>query len=90
MSQIQFIQITPEQLKKEIVEGVKSHIDDLKKSFNTKSNEEYLTRNDVATMFQVDISTVHNWAKAGKLNKKAIGNRVYFLRSEVEKSLIDL
>ena len=87
MQTIQFIQYTPEQLKAEINEGVKAQLTDFLKHFAPIQPKEYLTRLEVAKMFSVDISTVHNWCKSKRLNPLSIGARVYFLRSEVEASL---
>lgn len=87
MATVQFIQYTPEQLQTEITAGVKSQLDDFLKHFKPKQPNEYLTRQEVAQMFNVDISTVHNWCKSKRLNPLGLGSRVYFLRSEVEASL---
>ena len=87
MSAVQFIQTTPEQLQSEIAAGVKSQLEDFLKHFKPKQPNEYLTRADVAQMFNVDLSTVHNWSKSGKLKPLGIGSRVYFLRADIENSL---
>lgn len=87
MEKIQFIQTTPEQLQAEITKGVKSHLDEFLKNFKPKQPNEYLTRQEVATMFNVDLSTIHNWCKSGKLKPLGIGARVYFLRSDIESAL---
>lgn len=86
MESIQII-TTPNEFKKEIANEVKAHLDDFLKHFTPIQPKEYLTRSDVAKMFNVDISTVSNWQKSGKLNPLGISGRVYFLRSEVEASL---
>ena len=90
MQTIQFIQYTPEQLKSEINEGVKIQLTEFLKHFAPIQPKEYLTRADVAKMFSVDISTVHNWCKSKRLNPLGIGSRVYFLRTEVEATLKQL
>ena len=87
MATVQFIQYTPEQLKNEINEAVKIQLQESIKHSKPEPKKEYLSRKDVATMFGVDISSVHNWSKSGKLNPLGISGRVYFLRSEVEASL---
>ena len=87
MSAIQFIQYSPEQLQSEINAGVKRQLDDFLKHFTPKHPNEYLTRQEVAQMFNVDISTVHNWCKSKKLNPLGLGSRVYFLRSDIEASV---
>ena len=87
MSTIQFIQTTPQELQNQINEGVKSQLENFLKHFQPKQPNEYLTRSDVAKMFNVDLSTVHNWSKSGKIKPLGIGARVYFLRSDIEQSL---
>jgi predicted DNA-binding transcriptional regulator AlpA len=84
---IQFVQYSPDQLKSEINEGVKIQLQEFLKHFTPKQPNEYLTRQEVAQMFNVDISTIHNWCKSKRLNPLGLGSRVYFLRSEVEASL---
>ena len=87
MEAIQFIQITPEQLQAEILKGVQSQLDELKKHFTPKEPNEYLTRLEVAEMLNIDLSTLHNWNKKKILNPVCIGARVYYLRSEIEASI---
>lgn len=90
MQTIQFIQYTPEQLQSEISKGVKSQLDEFLKHFKPVQPAEYLTRQQVAKMFDVDLSTVHNWCKSGKLKPLGIGSRVYFLRTDIEAGLVPL
>ena len=87
MQTIQFISTTPEQLQSQINEGVKIQLQDFLKHFAPTQPKEYLTRAEVAKLFSVDISTVHNWCKSKRLNPLSIGSRIYFLRAEVENSL---
>jgi hypothetical protein len=87
MEKIQFLEVTPQQLQNEITKGVKSHLDEFLKNFKPKQPNEYLTRKEVAKLFNVDISTVSNWQKSGKLKPLGLGSRVYFLRSDIEQSL---
>jgi predicted DNA-binding transcriptional regulator AlpA len=87
MEAIQLIQITPEQLQNEILKGVKVQLDELKKHFTPKEPNEYLSRNEVAKMLGIDLSTLHNWNKKKILNPVCIGARVYYLRSEIETSI---
>ena len=87
---IQFIQYTPEQLQSEISNGVKIQLEEFLKHFKPVQPAEYLTRQQVAQMFDVDLSTVHNWSKNGKLKPLGLGSRVYFLRTDIEACLIPL
>jgi hypothetical protein len=87
MKAIQFVATSPEDLKNEITADVQVILDNFLKFYQPTQPKEYLTRRNVADMFSVDISTVHNWCKSKRLNPLGIGSRVYFLRSEVEASL---
>ena len=81
---------TPEQLQDAILQGVKQQLEDLKKHYQPKEPEEFLSRSEVAKMLKVDISTIHNWGKAGKIKRYGLGNRVYYKRSELERAIIQL
>lgn len=87
MQAVQFIQTTPEELKSEIAAEIKKQLDEFLKNYKPKQPNEYLTRAEVAEMFKVDLSTIHNWSKSKKINPLGLGNRVYFLRSEIDASL---
>jgi len=84
---IQLIQLSPEEFENRIVAGVKAEIDSLKKEFQPKEPTEYLTRNQVRDLLQVNLSTVHNLTKRGTLKAYGIGARVYFKRNEVEQAI---
>ena len=90
MAQIQFISTTPQELQTQISGEIKIQLDEFLKNFTPKQPNDYLTRKQVSEMFDVDISTVANWQKNGKLRPLGISGRVYFLRSEVESSLTPL
>lgn len=90
MKQVQFISTTPEQLQTAIIEGVKTQLEDLKKDFQPIEPKEYLERSELAKMLNVNLSTVHNWTVKGILTSYGIGRRVYYLRSEVESSIVKL
>ncbi|SOC78850.1 DNA binding domain-containing protein, excisionase family [Salinimicrobium sediminis] len=81
---------TPEQLTDAILQGVKQQLEELKKQYKPKEPEEYLSRSEVAKLLKVDISTIHNWGKAGKLKRHGLGNRIYYKRSEVEQAIQEL
>jgi len=90
MQTVQFIQTTPQELQNQITEGVKNQLQEFLKLYQPKQPNEYLTRSEVAQMFNVDISTVHNWGKSGKIKPLSLGARIYFLRSDIEQSLTPL
>ncbi|MEO8255281.1 MAG: helix-turn-helix domain-containing protein [Flavobacterium sp.] len=89
MEPIQII-TTPNEFKKEIANEVKTHLDEFLKHFKPEPKKIYLSRHDVSKMFGVDISTVSNWQKSGKLKPLAIGSRIFFLLTDIEASLTPL
>ena len=85
---IQITQLSPEQFEEAIRKAVRSQLETLKREIHpAKVNEEYLSRKEVAELLKIELSTLHNWCKKGKLHPYGIGNRVYFLRSDIEKAL---
>jgi excisionase family DNA binding protein len=88
---IQITQLTPDQFEETIKKAVKSQLDSLRNEIApVQPKEEYLSRKEVADLLKVELSTLHNWCKKGKLKPYGIGNRVYFLRSDIEKALVPL
>lgn len=87
---ILFRETTPEQLQAQINEGVKQQLQEFLETYKPQQPNDYLTRSEVAKMLSVNLSTLFNWAKNGKLTPLGIGNRVYYRRSDIEKSLIPL
>lgn len=81
---------SPEELINRIISAFRQEIEDLKQNFSPKEPEELLSRDEVAKLLKIDISSVHNWSKKGILKRHAIGGRIYFKRSEIDESLISL
>lgn len=90
MPTLQFIQVTPEQLQDAIIQGVKIQLQELRNHFQPKEPTEYLTRNEVAELLKINLSSVHNWTKKGILTSYQIGGRVYYKRSEIDNSIDEL
>jgi hypothetical protein len=84
---IQFVATTPEELQEKIAVCVKTQLKDFLEIYKPKQPNDYLTRQQVAELLHLDISSVHNWSKKGYLKPLSIGGRIYFLRSDVENSL---
>jgi hypothetical protein len=87
METVQFISITPEKLQESIISGVRAELENLKQQFQPKEPTEFLTRNEVKELLKIDLSTVHNWTKKGKLKAYGISGRIYYKRSEVEQAI---
>ena len=84
---ITYIQITPEELESRIYNRLKTEFESLKQNYQPKHPSDYLTRNEVQDLLKVDLSTVHNWTKRGKLKAYGIGNRIYYWRDELETAI---
>lgn len=72
------------------VESLEIELKTIKENFQPKVPMELMTRNQVSEFFHIDLSTVHNWTKRGILKSVGIGNRVYYMRKEIEESLVRL
>ena len=70
-----------------IKDGVKSQLEDLKKTLNTHNPDELLTREQTCKFLQIDSSTLWAWTKKGKVKAYGIGNRRYYKKAELLESL---
>lgn len=82
--------LSPEQLGNLFDEVITSKFDDLKKHFEPKTPTEFLSRQEVAKMLKINLSTVHNWTKNGTLQAFQIGGRVFYKRELVENAIVKL
>ena len=92
MTKKEFIQIeniSVEELTEIIAEKL---VDKLEKKIaaliSAQNDEELLTREETAQLLKIDISTLWNWTKKGKIISHGIGNRVYYKRGEIKKALV--
>ncbi|WP_242095119.1 helix-turn-helix domain-containing protein [Aestuariivivens sediminicola] len=90
MQQVQFIGITPEGLVEKLKESILPEMEEFTKNFEPKEPPVFLTRNQVAEMLSVDLSTVHNYTKKEILIAYQLGGRIYYKRSEVENAMTRL
>jgi len=84
---IQFLQTSPDELENRIFNRIKTELETLKIEFKPKEPKEFLTRNEVKDLLKVDLSTIWNWTKKGKLRAYGIAGRVYYRRDEVEQAI---
>lgn len=68
-----------------VLEGLEIRLEQLQQK---KHQEQLLTRTETAKYLKVDISTLWNWTKKGKLKAYGIGNRVYYKKNEIDDALI--
>lgn len=82
--EVLLIQLSKVELKELIDQAVKDALSLNLSSQRTNPSESYLTRAEVAKMFQVTLTAINKWSRQGKLNRHYLGSRVYFLRSEID------
>ncbi len=78
---------TPEELTNIILQGVEKRLEELKKDFQPKEPEEFLTRKQVCDLLSISYGTLHQWAKKGVLKTLKKGNRTYYSRRAIEETL---
>jgi hypothetical protein len=90
MEQLQFIGITPELQKNQIIKGVAILLKDFEKNFQPKQPKMYLSRLEVSKMLNVSLVTLNKWNKSGRLKAVGIGGRVLYLQETIDKSIVEL
>ena len=58
---------------------IKQYLDEL----YSKETDVYLTRQETANFFKINIATLWHWTKKGKLKSYGIGNRRYYNKQEL-------
>ena len=67
-----------------LISKLKGYIDQKE---TQKDDDVYLTRKEVAEYLKISLTTVDHWSNNGILIASKIGNRVYFQKSELKKSI---
>ncbi len=83
----QLYNVDPVSYKQEIINELRTVLLEELKNIQPQPEKEYLSRDEVCEMLKVSKPTLHNWAKEGVLIPLKIGNRVLYLKSEIEDSL---
>ncbi|XVJ66863.1 MAG: helix-turn-helix domain-containing protein [Lacibacter sp.] len=88
MQNIILTSVPLDDLKNDLVDAIMKEISiALKDKPLNKSENEPLTRIQVAQLLKVSLGTVDEWTKSGKITGYRIGRRVRFKRNEVLNSL---
>lgn len=74
---------TPEALAELINQGVKSQLEDFKKTITTPNPDELLTRAEACEFLKIDSSTLWHWTNKGKVKAYGIANRRYYKKNEL-------
>ncbi len=88
---IQFVQITPEELVEKTAKRTAELLEELQSSSQSaEDSKKPMTKQEVADYFNVNLSTVYRWGKDGILSPLGVGGRVYFDREQVESLAVSL
>ena len=88
---IEIEDVTVEELTEIVAEKLVDKLEKRIAALISKQNdEELLTRTETAKILKVELTTLWSWTKKGKITAYGIGNRVYYKRGEIMKSLIIL
>lgn len=84
--------LNPDDLKQIIKDVIK---DDIKEEFNgfktyldNYEPDKLLTREETCELLKIDLSTLWNWTKSGKVTCYAIAGRRYFKKNELLEQLV--
>ena len=90
MSEVQFIQTSPNALANlisdQVREELEAHAAKLQKA-SSNDDKEVMTRKETAQFFGVSLVTIHDWTKSGILHPYKVGNRVFYRRSHLMQVL---
>ncbi|MEB8346882.1 helix-turn-helix domain-containing protein [Flavobacteriaceae bacterium KMM 6898] len=79
---------TPEKLTEGILDGIRKEIKSLKKEFQPKEPEDFLTRKETADLLKISLVCLHDWCNKGIIKPYKLGNRTYFSRKELVSSVL--
>src|SRR5690554_2324918 len=92
MGNVQFIQLTPQELaemiSKEVSSSLEVQLSELLNSSVGKEEKEYLSRKEVSEYLGVSYSCIRDWMKRGILSPYKIGNRTFFQFKEIKETLL--
>lgn len=91
MSTIQFVQLSPDQLKQELQSSFDPKFQELRELIHKlKAEDCLLTREEASEHLKIDLSTLWRWTKQGLIISYGLGNRIYYKKSEIEAALLKI
>lgn len=80
--------LAPNDLEELIRKVVGEQLEEFRKNAATENPDELLTRAEACILLKINMTTLWNWTKKGKVIAYGIGYRVYYKRGELMESLI--
>ena len=90
MNEILLSNLSIEQLSQRLEQSLDKRINQHTNQQTNENNIELLSREEAAEFLKVDLSTLWRWTKNGYLNQYAIGRKIFYKKSEVIDSLIQI
>ena len=84
---IQIQEITVEELAEKVSDKLVVKNEKYLNELNAKKEDTLLTRKETALYLRVSFPTIDNWTKKGILRAYYMGNRVYYKKEEIFKTL---
>jgi len=84
---IQIQEIIVKELAEKVSDKLVLKIEKYLKELNAKKDDTLITRQEVASYLSISLQTIHNWTKKGVLSVYYMGNRVYYKKEEIFKTL---
>ena len=92
MENLILTKITVEELSQMITNAVNEAVNEAVKNIKidqpVTSNQELLTRKEVADKLKISLVTLNDWTKRGMIQSYAIGGRILYKASEINSKLI--
>lgn len=79
---------SPMDLEELIRKVVNEQLEVFRKNLSTENPDELLSRAEACNLLKVNLTTLWNWSKKGKIIAYGIGNRVYYKRAELLERLV--
>jgi len=81
---------TPQEFRENILSDFRTELESFSKNFLPKEQPEYLTRDEVASILKISMSTISDWNKKGILNPYRLGNTIRYKSNEIDQALISI
>lgn len=82
--------VTPQELKESIIADFRTELEKFSKNFQPIEQPEYLTRDEVAGILKISMSTISDWNRKGILNPYRLGNTIRYKSNELDQVLIQI
>ena len=80
--------VSADQLAELITSLLKTQLEDFKKEFTTKTeNDDLMTREEVLDLLKINPSTLWHWQNKGRIKVYKFSNKCYYKRSELMNDL---